>query len=141
MNKREFIKKSLCGAGGVVCLQSNFFASFRDTTKINKWTRESMFYAVTPRGLKCLVCPNECTLKNGEKSTCRNRVNIDNKLYTIAYGNPCAVHVDPIEKKPLFHYLPGSYSYSIATAGCNFACLNCQNYTISQKSPDRKSVV
>jgi pyruvate formate lyase activating enzyme len=57
------------------------------------------------------------------------------KLYSIAYGNPCAMHVDPIEKKPFFHFMPGSYSFSIATAGCNFACLNCQNWSISQASP------
>jgi pyruvate formate lyase activating enzyme len=53
----------------------------------------------------------------------------------LAFGNPCAVHVDPIEKKPFLHYLPGTYSYSIATAGCNLACLNCQNWQISQTSP------
>jgi pyruvate formate lyase activating enzyme len=60
-------------------------------------------------------------------------------LYSIAYGNPCAVHVDPIEKKPLLHFLPKSYAYSIATAGCNFACLNCQNWDISQTSPKQTS--
>jgi pyruvate formate lyase activating enzyme len=90
---------------------------------------------VTPRGVKCLICPNECTLKPGELSTCHNRINKDNKLFTIAFGNPCAVHVDPIEKKPLLHFLPGTYAYSIATAGCNLACLNCQNWQISQTSP------
>jgi pyruvate formate lyase activating enzyme len=57
------------------------------------------------------------------------------KLYTIAYGNPCAIHIDPIEKKPLYHFRPGSGAFSIATAGCNLACLNCQNWTISQSSP------
>ncbi|MFN8133731.1 MAG: radical SAM protein [Bacteroidales bacterium] len=56
-------------------------------------------------------------------------------MYSIAYGNPCAVHIDPIEKKPFFHFLPSSAAFSIATAGCNFACLNCQNWEISQKSP------
>jgi pyruvate formate lyase activating enzyme len=98
-----------------------------------------MFYEITPRGVRCLVCPNECTLKPGEESVCRNRVHLDNKLYSIAYGNPCAVQVDPVEKKPLLHFLPGSQTYSIATAGCNFACLNCQNYTISQTSPKKTS--
>jgi pyruvate formate lyase activating enzyme len=60
----------------------------------------------------------------------------DGKLYTIAYGNPCSTHVDPIEKKPFFHFLPASSSFSIATAGCNFSCLNCQNAEISQRGPD-----
>jgi pyruvate formate lyase activating enzyme len=63
-------------------------------------------------------------------------VNKDGKLYTVAYGNPCAVHVDPIEKKPLFHFLPTSRAFSVATAGCNFRCLNCQNWTISQVRPE-----
>ncbi|MCK4701248.1 MAG: AmmeMemoRadiSam system radical SAM enzyme, partial [Bacteroidales bacterium] len=66
---------------------------------------------------------------------CRNHLNYNGKLYTIAYGNPCAVHIDPIEKKPLMHFLPESRAFSIATAGCNLACLNCQNWSISQKSP------
>ena len=99
------------------------------------WSKEALFYEVTPRGVKCMICPNECTLKLDELSDCRNRINKDNKLYTIAYGNPCAVHVDPIEKKPLNHFLPSSNAFSIATAGCNLACLNCQNWTISQTTP------
>lgn len=100
-----------------------------------KWSREGMHYINTPRGTKCLICPNECTLKNGETSQCRSRINHSGKLYTIAYGNPCAINVDPIEKKPFYHFLPGSTAFSIATAGCNFSCLNCQNWTISQSSP------
>jgi pyruvate formate lyase activating enzyme len=55
----------------------------------------------------------------------------------MAYGNPCAINIDPVEKKPLYHFLPGSTAFSVATAGCNFACLNCQNWTISQTSPDK----
>ena len=69
-------------------------------------------------------------------SDCHNRKVFDGKLYTMAYGNPCAIHIDPIEKKPLYHFLPGSSAFSIATAGCNLACLNCQNWTISQSSPE-----
>ena len=64
-------------------------------------------------------------------------MNIEEKLYCYAYGNPCAVHVDPIEKKPLYHFYPTSAAYSIATAGCNLACLNCQNWEISQTSPKK----
>lgn len=99
--------------------------------------REARHYIETPRGIKCLICPNECTLKEGELSVCHNRIARDGKLYTLAYGNPCAVNIDPVEKKPLLHFLPGSLSFSIATAGCNFACLNCQNWEISQTSPDK----
>jgi pyruvate formate lyase activating enzyme len=71
----------------------------------------------------------------GKAGSCRTNVNYDGKLYSISYGNPCAVNIDPIEKKPFFHYLPGTLTYSIATAGCNLACLNCQNWEISQVSP------
>jgi pyruvate formate lyase activating enzyme len=95
-----------------------------------------MFQVETPKGVRCQICPNECTLKEGELSECHNRRVYLGKLYTIAYGNPCAVHVDPIEKKPLYHYLPDTDAFSIATAGCNLACLNCQNWTISQSSPE-----
>lgn len=96
-----------------------------------------MFFINTPRGIKCTLCPNECILNPGDTSYCRNRVNFRGKLYSIAYGNPCSIHVDPIEKKPLYHFYPGSRSFSIATAGCNFACLNCQNWSISQTSPKK----
>lgn len=102
-----------------------------------KWSREAIFYTVTPRGVKCGICPNECTLRPGEVSQCHNRVNYGDKLYSIAYGNPCAVHVDPIEKKPLLHFMPRTTAFSIATAGCNLACLNCQNWDISQTSPKK----
>ena len=95
-------------------------------------------YAIsTPRGVRCLLCPNECTIKDGERGDCRTRLNMDGELFTRAYGNPCAVHIDPIEKKPLNHFLPGTTSLSIATGGCNLACLNCQNWQISQKEPDK----
>jgi pyruvate formate lyase activating enzyme len=99
--------------------------------------RLALYQEESARGVVCRICPNECTLKEGELSDCRNRIVRKSKLYTMAFGNPCAVNLDPIEKKPLYHYLPGSSSFSIATAGCNFACLNCQNWTISQTSPDK----
>lgn len=96
-----------------------------------------MYQVDTPRGIRCQICPNECTLGEGEMSDCHNRKVYNGKLYTIAYGNPCAIHIDPIEKKPLYHFYPGSDAFSIATAGCNLACLNCQNWTISQSSPEQ----
>jgi pyruvate formate lyase activating enzyme len=142
ISKRTFVKNTCLAAAGAVCL-NGFSKAERTVLPLNaslpdnlwKWSKECMYYEVTPRGVKCLVCPNECTLKTGETSLCRNRVNHMNKLYSIAYGDPCAIHVDPIEKKPFYHFLPGSRSFSIATAGCNFACLNCQNWSISQSSP------
>ncbi|MFH0761194.1 MAG: AmmeMemoRadiSam system radical SAM enzyme [Bacteroidota bacterium] len=108
-----------------------------DQDNIQSAEREASHYMVTPRGIKCLICPNECTLKEGELSVCHNRIARNGKLYTMAYGNPCAVHIDPVEKKPLLHFYPSSLSFSLATAGCNFACLNCQNWEISQTSPTK----
>jgi len=96
-----------------------------------------MYQEETARGIMCRICPNECVLKEGELSKCNNRKVHDSRLYTMAFGNPCSANVDPIEKKPLYHFLPGSRAYSIATAGCNLVCLNCQNWNISQTSPDK----
>ena len=86
--------------------------------------------------VRCQNCPHQCILKEGERGLCRARENRGGKLYTLVYGNPCAVHLDPIEKKPLYHFLPGTISYSIATAGCNLSCKYCQNYSISQIKPE-----
>ncbi|MFH1478779.1 MAG: AmmeMemoRadiSam system radical SAM enzyme [Candidatus Omnitrophota bacterium] len=86
--------------------------------------------------VKCLLCPRGCELKEGQRGDCKARMNISGKLKSLVYGSPCAVHVDPIEKKPLFHYLPGSKSFSIATAGCNLHCMYCQNWEISQRNPE-----
>ena len=87
-------------------------------------------------GLVCGICPHRCVLSPGDRSVCRSRVNIDGTLYSLVYGNPCAVNVDPVEKKPLYHFMPRSKAFSIATAGCNLRCLNCQNWEISQARPD-----
>ncbi|QSH40238.1 AmmeMemoRadiSam system radical SAM enzyme [Lentisphaerota bacterium ZTH] len=85
----------------------------------------------------CELCPKKCALKPGEAGNCRSRVNLDGELIAITYGFPCALHVDPVEKKPLFHFLPGSKAFSLAAAGCNLHCLNCQNWEISQAEPDQ----
>ncbi len=100
------------------------------------WVKEGRHYLKLGRNVQCKVCPNNCVLAPGDRSHCRNRINRDGTLYTLAYGNPCTFHVDPVEKKPLFHFLPGSPTFSLATAGCVFRCLNCQNWEISQKKPE-----
>jgi pyruvate formate lyase activating enzyme len=89
--------------------------------------------------VRCTVCPHNCTIHEGKAGICRTRLNKKGVLYSLAYGKPCSVSVDPVEKKPLFHFFPGSSIFSIATAGCNFRCLNCQNWTISQSSPSGTS--
>lgn len=86
--------------------------------------------------VECLLCKRKCRLMEGQRGDCRVRINLDGKLQTLVYGKPCAVHVDPIEKKPLFHVLPQSNSFSIATAGCNLHCKFCQNWQISQRAPE-----
>lgn len=82
--------------------------------------------------VKCLLCAHECRIKPGAFGFCGMRKNEGGELFTYAYGNVIASHVDPIEKKPFYHFLPGSTSYSIATVGCNFRCSFCQNWSISQ---------
>ncbi|HUT21897.1 MAG TPA: AmmeMemoRadiSam system radical SAM enzyme [Candidatus Bipolaricaulota bacterium] len=85
--------------------------------------------------IKCFNCLQGCLINPGQKGLCQVRQNIDGILFSLNYGKLISQNVDPIEKKPLFHFLPGSLSYSIASVGCNFRCLHCQNYSISQVSP------
>jgi pyruvate formate lyase activating enzyme len=144
--KRQFLRTSLTGIGAAVAgipavkamegiLAHPLPPELPPAGGLGKFSRESPYSVATPKGIKCQICPNNCILKEGADSICRTHVVKDGKLYTVAYGNPCSVHAEPVEKKPLFHFLPSTSAFSIATAGCNFACLNCQNWEISQKSP------
>jgi pyruvate formate lyase activating enzyme len=87
--------------------------------------------------VQCNLCPHRCIIADGERGICRVRENRGGRLYSMVYGNPCAVHVDPIEKKPFYHYLPTAAAFSLATAGCNLRCLYCQNWPISQVPPEQ----
>jgi len=101
-------------------------------------------YCHTPhQGLtvKCRLCPHECVISEGARGHCRVRENRGGRLYALTYGRPCAVHVDPIEKKPFFHFLPTASAFSLATAGCNLRCLYCQNWSISQARPEEVETV
>ncbi len=84
----------------------------------------------------CLLCPRHCTVPEGGRGDCGVRQNRDGKYYTLVWGNPCALGTDPIEKKPLYHVIPGGKAFSIATAGCNMRCKFCQNWNISQAKPE-----
>jgi pyruvate formate lyase activating enzyme len=86
--------------------------------------------------LQCELCPKRCMIEPGQSGECRIRVNMDGRLVAVTYGFPVSVHVDPIEKKPIFHFLPGSAALSIATVGCNLHCKFCQNWEISQQNPE-----
>ena len=85
--------------------------------------------------IQCNLCPNLCVLSPGQYGLCKARKNIQGKLYSLVYGQIATSHVDPIEKKPFFHVLPGKAAFSIATTGCNIQCLFCQNWEISQIFP------
>ncbi len=90
--------------------------------------------------LRCLLCRHNCVIAEGKRGICGVRENQKGTLYSLVYGYPCAYHVDPIEKKPLFHFYPGTRAFSIATAGCNFRCLHCQNHDISQEPRETKRI-
>ncbi|MCX5700605.1 MAG: AmmeMemoRadiSam system radical SAM enzyme [Candidatus Omnitrophica bacterium] len=97
--------------------------------------REALLYKqLEEKGVLCYLCSHNCRIANQKFGLCGVRANVDGILYTHTYGNVVAAHVDPIEKKPLYHFLPGSSSFSIATLGCNFRCGFCQNWEISQET-------
>lgn len=110
----------------------------KNRTEETDTLHEAMFYEKLPgERVKDHLCPHECMLEEGQTGLCGARKNINGKLYTLTYGKPVAIHIDPIEKKPFFHVLPGSRSFSIATAGCNLRCIFCQNWQISQANPSK----
>ena len=95
--------------------------------------KEALFYEREGNlQVRCRLCRFNCLIGDGARGVCAVRENRGGTLYSLVYGKVCAEHVDPIEKKPLFHVMPGSRTYSIATVGCNFRCRHCQNYSISQ---------
>lgn len=95
--------------------------------------KESYLYKkLENKKILCTNCAHYCTIENGKRGICGVRENKNGKLYSLNYNKLIAVNIDPIEKKPFFHFLPGSFSLSIATVGCNFKCENCQNWEISQ---------
>lgn len=99
--------------------------------------QKALFYEKLPdSAVRCRLCRHHCTIAPGRRGICNVRLNIDGDLFSLNYGKIVAANIDPIEKKPLYHFLPGSRSYSIAAPGCNLHCSQCQNYSISQVPPD-----
>jgi pyruvate formate lyase activating enzyme len=86
--------------------------------------------------VKCLLCAQGCIIPAGQRGKCRARMNVNGELRSLVYGRPMAIHIDPIEKKPLYHFLPGSTAFSMATSGCPLRCRFCQNWQLSQASPE-----
>lgn len=104
--------------------------------KANLPAREALLYEqLADKVVKCLVCPRKCVIKPAQRGFCRTRENRGGKLYTLIYAETTSMAVDPIEKKPLFNFWPGSLIFSISTLGCSFTCPWCQNWQISQASP------
>ena len=98
--------------------------------------KEASYYTTVDGGVQCLLCPHHCRIKEGGRGICRSRECRDGKLYALSYGNPCALAIDPVEKKPLNHFLPGTYCLSLSCTGCNLSCRWCQNSDISQVAPE-----
>ena len=138
LSRRAFIR----GAGGALLaapllLRPVPAASALDAQR-QPGAREAAHYEkLAEKKVACRLCPHECQVADLERGSCGVRENRGGTYYTLVYGQPCAVHIDPIEKKPLFHYFPGSQAYSLATAGCNFSCRFCQNWEISQRRPEQ----
>jgi len=146
LDRRSFLKFALVsgtalGVSGVAQpaagLASGAAAEHQDDAQ---FTTEARFYQkLANRKIKCKLCPRECTVGDKERGYCGVRENHGGTYYTLVHSRMCAAHVDPVEKKPLFHYLPGSVAFSLATAGCNVNCKFCQNWDISQIRPEQVS--
>jgi len=144
LTRREFARR--CALGGcALAAGAGLFTSAcaQEEGMLAKlggiWhTPEARFWEKLPEGrVRCTLCPNFCEVGDQERGYCGVRENRGGSYVTLVYGNPCARNIDPIEKKPLYHFLPGTWSYSIATAGCNVECVFCQNWEISQVRPEQ----
>jgi pyruvate formate lyase activating enzyme len=142
MKRRSFIKQgtvAACSACSLALPGSRLlFSASAPAIEKSPFVREAKYYEKqADRKLVCKLCPHECRVADLERGSCGVRENNGGVYYTHVYGNPCAAHIDPIEKKPIFHYYPTTQALSIATAGCNFVCKFCQNWEISQKRPEQ----
>ncbi len=134
MRRREFIKGVCTGSCGLIA--SGMLPS-RVLAADHPYEVEARYYEkLDDNRVRCLVCPRGCVVAQGQRGFCRVRINRDGKYYSSVYGRACTYHVDPIEKKPLFHFMPGTTAFSIATVGCNLDCKFCQNWEISQERPE-----
>ncbi|HUW58667.1 MAG TPA: AmmeMemoRadiSam system radical SAM enzyme [Planctomycetota bacterium] len=139
--RREFMRRTAgaaCGllVGGRLIGRSTAAAPVGVTTPAGV-PRECLFYAkLDGAEVRCELCPHACRVPDGERGVCGVRVNQGGTYRTLVYDRVCSFHIDPIEKKPFYHYLPGTDAVSVATAGCNMSCKFCQNWQISQARPE-----
>ncbi len=130
------MKKIFLGLGFLITLFILVSFYFNCQSASSEFLHKAMWWEEFGGGrVRCQLCPFRCILEDSEVGQCRVRKNIGGILYTLNYGKIVAAHIDPIEKKPVFHFLPGTGIFSIATAGCNLHCKYCQNWAISQRSP------
>lgn len=140
MQRREFIITTAIGAGLAFCPKLTFSQSntgeLTGAEAAAKYHQARYYKKLANNIIECQLCPRKCQVSDLERGYCGVRENIAGEYYTLAYGEVCTANVDPIEKKPFFHFLPGSKAFSIATAGCNLNCKFCQNWNISQFRPE-----
>jgi len=128
----KYLKKALC----LLFLFSITTICFTKVTTAFS-LKEALYYErLDGQAVQCKLCPRQCMIIKGNRGFCGVRENQNGTLYTLVFAKPVAIHIDPIEKKPLFHFLPGSSAFSVATAGCNLKCKFCQNWEISQRRPE-----
>ncbi len=144
INRRQFINSSMCTGcalamgGALLSLPQEAEGANLPPVTDEVSNQEARYYEkLDGKKIRCNLCPKECRVADSERGYCGVRENIGGEYKTLVYGRPCSLHVDPIEKKPLFHYLPGTPAFSLATAGCNIECKFCQNWDISQFRPEQ----
>ncbi len=131
IDRRAFLRTGACAA----CAPAFAAAAAEDESR---YIAEAAFYEKLPsKKTKCKLCPRECVIDDRERGYCGARENRGGRYYTLVYSRAVQAHIDPIEKKPFFHFHPGTQAFSIATAGCNVNCKMCQNWEISQVRPEQ----
>jgi len=143
LSRREFVRTSgwmalaSAGAGLLPCSPLLEPAAAAGLKKgwVNR-RKSPYFSTLDGERIRCDLCPHLCEIDNGDRGRCSVRENLDGELWTVAYGNPCAVQIDPVEKKPFYHVLPGTKTLSLATAGCNLHCKSCLNWEVAKARPE-----
>ena len=141
-DRRTFLKAAALpclAACAVACLRGTPASALAASAKEDdaRFRVEARFYEKLPgKNVRCHLCPRGCVVGDGGRGRCRIRENRGGTYYSLVHSRVCAAHIDPIEKKPFFHFHPGIVAFSLATAGCNVSCKFCQNWEISQAKPE-----
>ncbi|MFQ5870481.1 MAG: AmmeMemoRadiSam system radical SAM enzyme, partial [Candidatus Zixiibacteriota bacterium] len=146
IDRREFLRYGALGASSLALSSFPFGGKILDLCSRayalelagDLSTEEARYYKkLEELVVECELCPRSCKVADRERGYCGVRENREGKYFTLVYSRPCSLNIDPIEKKPLFHFLPGTTAFSMATAGCNVNCKFCQNWDISQVRPEQ----